>query len=233
MCAALGNLEEDHWEWHMFDTIKGGDYLTDQDAAEDPGPRGHRDGDRARAHGPAVQPDARGQDRPAAVRRPHPELRRGAGPPVVLRGRPDRAHDPADPVPAGHQVRREVLRRVPRRGPALGRRGAGVGRPGGRRRGVPDRGRGAPHPALEGRPARDRRVRADVPDHVQRLLADRRRRLADVPPRHPDAGHGVLPVPPDRDRRASASCCPRRPAARAATCSTTTASGSWSATPRS
>ncbi|MBA2756522.1 MAG: succinate dehydrogenase flavoprotein subunit [Chloroflexi bacterium] len=34
VCAALGNLEEDHWEWHMYDTIKGGDYLVDQDAAE-------------------------------------------------------------------------------------------------------------------------------------------------------------------------------------------------------
>jgi succinate dehydrogenase / fumarate reductase flavoprotein subunit len=34
VCAALGNEEEDHWEWHMFDTIKGGDYLVDQDAAE-------------------------------------------------------------------------------------------------------------------------------------------------------------------------------------------------------
>ena len=34
ICAALGNLEEDHWEWHMFDTVKGGDYLTDQDSAE-------------------------------------------------------------------------------------------------------------------------------------------------------------------------------------------------------
>jgi succinate dehydrogenase / fumarate reductase flavoprotein subunit len=32
--AALGNLEEDHWEWHMFDTVKGGDYLSDQDASE-------------------------------------------------------------------------------------------------------------------------------------------------------------------------------------------------------
>ena len=31
--AALGNLEEDRPEWHAFDTIKGGDYLTDQDAA--------------------------------------------------------------------------------------------------------------------------------------------------------------------------------------------------------
>jgi succinate dehydrogenase flavoprotein subunit len=34
VCAALGNQEEDQWEWHMFDTIKGGDYLVDQDAAE-------------------------------------------------------------------------------------------------------------------------------------------------------------------------------------------------------
>ena len=32
--AALGNMEEDLWEWHMFDTVKGGDYLVDQDAAE-------------------------------------------------------------------------------------------------------------------------------------------------------------------------------------------------------
>jgi succinate dehydrogenase / fumarate reductase flavoprotein subunit len=33
VAAALGNTEEDHWEWHMFDTVKGGDYLVDQDAA--------------------------------------------------------------------------------------------------------------------------------------------------------------------------------------------------------
>ena len=32
--ASLGNLEEDHWHWHMFDTVKGSDYLCDQDAAE-------------------------------------------------------------------------------------------------------------------------------------------------------------------------------------------------------
>ncbi|MBO9386619.1 MAG: FAD-binding protein, partial [Thermomicrobium sp.] len=34
IAAALGNVEEDHWIWHMFDTVKGGDYLVDQDAAE-------------------------------------------------------------------------------------------------------------------------------------------------------------------------------------------------------
>ena len=32
--AALGNVSEDHPEWHAFDTIKGGDYLTDQNVAE-------------------------------------------------------------------------------------------------------------------------------------------------------------------------------------------------------
>ncbi|MXP23082.1 succinate dehydrogenase flavoprotein subunit [Gordonia sp. HNM0687] len=34
MCAALANVEEDNWEWHTFDTVKGGDYLADQDAVE-------------------------------------------------------------------------------------------------------------------------------------------------------------------------------------------------------
>src|SRR3954451_9504442 len=34
MCAALANVEEDSWEWHTFDTVKGGDFLVDQDAAE-------------------------------------------------------------------------------------------------------------------------------------------------------------------------------------------------------
>ncbi len=32
--AALGNMEEDHPEWHTFDTVKGSDYLGDQDAIE-------------------------------------------------------------------------------------------------------------------------------------------------------------------------------------------------------
>ena len=34
VCAALGNVEEDYPEWHAFDTVKGGDYLVDQPAAE-------------------------------------------------------------------------------------------------------------------------------------------------------------------------------------------------------
>jgi len=34
MAAALSNVEDDNVEWHTFDTVKGGDYLVDQDAAE-------------------------------------------------------------------------------------------------------------------------------------------------------------------------------------------------------
>jgi succinate dehydrogenase / fumarate reductase flavoprotein subunit len=34
IAAAIGNEEADRWEWHMFDTVKGGDYLADQDAVE-------------------------------------------------------------------------------------------------------------------------------------------------------------------------------------------------------
>jgi len=32
--AALGNLEDDRWEWHAYDTVKGSDYLADQDAVD-------------------------------------------------------------------------------------------------------------------------------------------------------------------------------------------------------
>ena len=32
MSAALANVEEDNWNWHAFDTVKGSDYLADQPA---------------------------------------------------------------------------------------------------------------------------------------------------------------------------------------------------------
>src|SRR5438552_2165826 len=32
--AALGNMDEDDWRWHMYDTVKGSDWLGDQDAIE-------------------------------------------------------------------------------------------------------------------------------------------------------------------------------------------------------
>ncbi|RYQ48881.1 FAD-binding protein [Bifidobacterium pseudolongum] len=33
IAASLGNVEPDNWHWHYFDTVKGGDWLVDQDAA--------------------------------------------------------------------------------------------------------------------------------------------------------------------------------------------------------
>ena len=32
--ASLGNMGEDDWQWHMYDTVKGSDWLGDQDAIE-------------------------------------------------------------------------------------------------------------------------------------------------------------------------------------------------------
>src|SRR6476660_10108669 len=34
IAASLGNLGEDSWQWHMYDTVKGADWLGDQDAIE-------------------------------------------------------------------------------------------------------------------------------------------------------------------------------------------------------
>lgn len=34
IAASLGNMGEDHWQWHMYDTVKGSDWLGDQDAIE-------------------------------------------------------------------------------------------------------------------------------------------------------------------------------------------------------
>ena len=34
IAASLGNEEEDHWMWHFYDTVKGSDFLADQDVAE-------------------------------------------------------------------------------------------------------------------------------------------------------------------------------------------------------
>jgi len=34
VAASLGNSDEDHWHWHMYDTVKGSDWLGDQDSIE-------------------------------------------------------------------------------------------------------------------------------------------------------------------------------------------------------
>ena len=34
IAASLGNMDEDHWQWHMYDTVKGSDWLGDNDTIE-------------------------------------------------------------------------------------------------------------------------------------------------------------------------------------------------------
>ena len=117
MAAALANVEEDNWEWHTFDTVKGGDYLVDQDAAEilakeaidavidlenmglpfNRTPEGKIDQRRFGGH----------------TARP----RQGPRAPRLLRRRPHRPHDPADAVPELRQARHQLLQRVLRARP--------------------------------------------------------------------------------------------------------------------
>ena len=49
IAASLGNMGPDNWQWHMYDTVKGSDWLGDTDAHGVPGARGAEGGLRARA----------------------------------------------------------------------------------------------------------------------------------------------------------------------------------------
>ena len=69
--ASLGNMAEDNWLWHMYDTIKGSDWLGDQDAIEYMCTHGAAGRLRARALRHAVRPQRGRHDLPASVRRPY------------------------------------------------------------------------------------------------------------------------------------------------------------------
>ena len=103
--AALGNMGEDDWRWHMYDTVKGSDWLGDQDAIEymckeAPG-RGHR----ARALRRAVLAHRGRPDLPAPVRRHDHALRQGHRAAHLRRRRPHRPRDAAHAVPAVAEAR--------------------------------------------------------------------------------------------------------------------------------
>ena len=187
---------------------------------------GHRRGPRPGEDGPAVQPHARGQDRPAPVRRAHPQPRRGRRAPLLLRGRPHRPHDPADALPAVHQAGRRVLQRVLRPRPADDRRPRSAASsptswPPARSTSSPAS-RSCSPPAASARSSRRRPTRTPSPATAWASSGARACRW-----RTWSSSSSTRPAWP-----VSASCCPRRRAARAASCATTTASASWSATPR-
>ena len=202
VCAALGNQEEDHWEWHMFDTVKGGDYLVDQDAAEV----------LAREAVECVielehmgLPFNRTPDGKIDQRRFGGHTRNFGEGPVK------RSCFAADRT--GHMILQTLYQSCIKAGVRFYDEyhvvdllfEGGDGGDGGRAAGVVGYriadGELAHLPG-EGGPPGHRRQRPDVPDHLERLLPHRRRDGARLPPRHPARGHGVLPVPPDGPLRA-------------------------------
>ena len=108
--AALGNMTEDDWRWHAYDTIKGADWLGDQDAIQYMCRR-HREGcDRARELRLALLAHRRRQDLPARVRRPVTGLRQGrSGVQVRVRGRSHRSRHASHSLRPGAEARHEFF----------------------------------------------------------------------------------------------------------------------------
>jgi succinate dehydrogenase / fumarate reductase flavoprotein subunit len=85
--AALGNMGEDSWLWHMYDTIKGSDYLGDQDAIEFMCRMAPEVVIELEHYGMPVRQERERHHLPAPLRRPLGELRREAGAEELVRRR--------------------------------------------------------------------------------------------------------------------------------------------------
>ena len=120
--AALGNMGQDDWRWHMYDTVKGSDWLGDQDAIE------HT----CREAVPAVielehygvpfsrTPEGKIYQRPFGGMTT--KLRRRHRPAHLRRRRPHGPRDPPHALRPGAQASGGILRRIFRHRPHHGRR---------------------------------------------------------------------------------------------------------------
>ena len=224
--AALGNMGEDDWRWHLYDTVKGSDWLGDQDAIEFMCKEAPAAVIELEHYGVPFSrtEDGRIYQRPFGGMTTR--LRQGHRAAHLRRGRPHRPRDAAHAVSAVAQALGRVLhrvlrarsdhgeRRLPRRGRARhGRRHA------------------APVPRADGDP-RDRRLRPRV--FLLHLGAHlhRRRRRHGAARRAAAAGHGVRAVPSDRHLRRRLPDHRRRARRGRLSHELRTASASWSATRR-
>ena len=217
--AALGNSGDDSPETHAFDTVKGSDYLGDQDSIEIFTARGAGRHLPARALGRGLLARRGRQARAAPVRRRRLAAHR-------LRGRHHRPRPDPGALRAARQARHQGLRGVLRlaarraRGPLPGRDRLGPPprRPEGARR--------------QDRPARHRRRRPALPRDHERLRLHGRRDVDGAARRAAAEGHRVHAVPPDDDvpeRDPDHRGLPRRGRR---SCATPRASASWCATRR-
>ena len=229
IAAALGNMGEDDWRWHMYDTVKGADWLGDQDAIEYHVPQRAGRGLRARALGPAVlAPRGRRQDLPAPVRRHDHALRQGHRAAHLRRRRPHRPRHAAHACTArrcGTQaeffIEYFAIDLI-----------------------MDDDGRCRGVVALKLDDGTIHRFRAHMTilatggygrayfSCTSRAHLHRRRQRHGAARRAAAAGHGVRAVPSDRHLRRRLPDHRRRRAAKAAISPTPRASASWSATRR-
>ena len=227
IAASLGNMGPDHWQWHMYDTVKGSDWLGDQDAIEYltreapaavielehaglPFSRTPEGKIYQRAFGGMTQNMGEG---PAAQRTCAAADRTGHAMLHAL-------YQQSLKYDADFFIEYFAIdlimekRRLPRRRRA--------------RASTTDRSTASARSRwCSRRRLRPRLFLRDLRPHLHR------RRQCDGASRRPAApGHGVRPVPPDRHLRRRGASSPKARGARAAISPMPTASASWSATPR-
>ncbi len=110
--AALGNMGEDDWRWHMYDTVKGSDWLGDQDAIELMCKEAPAAVIELEHYGVPFSRTDDGHIYQRPVRRHDHALRQGHRAAHLRRGRPHRARDAAHALPAIDPARGDLLHRV-------------------------------------------------------------------------------------------------------------------------
>ena len=198
--AAQGGINaalnpEDSWESHAFDTVKGSDYLGDQDAIEIMCREAPDELLHLEHLGVTFHRDEEGQ-------LGHARLRRGLGGAHLLRRRHHRPGDPARALRAADEARRGrplrgVVHHRARAATTTGRIAGAV------TRNIRD---GSMELfTAKRRDPRQRRQRPDLRPDDERPDLHRRRDRDGLPRRRPADGHGDGPVPPDHARRPRAA----------------------------
>ncbi len=101
IAASLGNMGDDRWQWHMYDTVKGSDWLGDQDAIEYMCREAPAAVYELEHYGLPFSRTEEGKIYQRAVRRHDHRIRRGPpGAAHLRRGRPHRPRHAAHALPA-------------------------------------------------------------------------------------------------------------------------------------